>query len=156
MSTAAATIRKAIAADVPKIVELVDAAYAPYVARLGKKPGPMLDDYAARVAAGEAWVAIIDGAILGVLVIIDEQARFLLDNVAVQPSVAKRGLGRRLVSFAEEEALRRGASALDLYTHALMSENIALYGRLGYVEVGRVHEKGFDRVYMRKRICGSS
>jgi hypothetical protein len=31
-----------------------------------------------------------------------------------------------------------------------MVENIALYQRLGFVEIARVQEKGFDRVYMAK------
>jgi len=33
-----------------------------------------------------------------------------------------------------------------------MTENIALYRRIGYSETGRVNEKGFDRVYMAKRL----
>jgi glutathione S-transferase len=33
-----------------------------------------------------------------------------------------------------------------------MTENIALYRRAGYVETHRVSEKGFDRVYMTKRL----
>jgi hypothetical protein len=33
-----------------------------------------------------------------------------------------------------------------------MVENIALYRRLGFVETSRVHEKGFARVYMTKRL----
>ena len=41
-------------------------------------------------------------------------------------------------------------AGLDLYTHALMVENIAWYRRRGYLEPARVREKGFDRVYMRK------
>ena len=39
-----------------------------------------------------------------------------------------------------------------LHTHVLMVENIALYTRLGFVESGRVHEKGVARVYMVKRL----
>jgi hypothetical protein len=35
-----------------------------------------------------------------------------------------------------------------------MTENIALYGRIGYVETARVTEKGFDRVYMTKHLPG--
>ncbi len=31
-----------------------------------------------------------------------------------------------------------------------MTENIALYGRLGFRGTGRVNEKGFERVYMAK------
>jgi hypothetical protein len=33
-----------------------------------------------------------------------------------------------------------------------MTENIALYSRIGYVETRRVTEKGYDRVYMTKRV----
>lgn len=31
-----------------------------------------------------------------------------------------------------------------------MTENIALYTRLGFKETGRICEKGFERVYMAK------
>ena len=43
-------IRAATAADVPAIVDVVDRAYRHYIARIGKPPGPMLDDYAAGVS----------------------------------------------------------------------------------------------------------
>jgi hypothetical protein len=33
-----------------------------------------------------------------------------------------------------------------------MTENLALYSRLGYVETHRGEEKGFPRVYMAKRL----
>ena len=38
------------------IRSLVRRAYAIYVPRMGKEPGPMLDDYGARVAEGSAEV----------------------------------------------------------------------------------------------------
>jgi hypothetical protein len=49
-------IRAATAADVPAVTEIVDEAYRHYIARMGKPPGPMLDDYAARVLEGVVWV----------------------------------------------------------------------------------------------------
>ena len=49
-------IRPATAADVPAIAEIVDQAYRHYIDRIGKPPGPMLDDYAARVSEGAVWV----------------------------------------------------------------------------------------------------
>ena len=145
-------IRPARPDDLPAIVALVEDAYEPYVARLGRKPGPMLDDYAARIASGEAWVVIDGGAIVGLVVVIEAAGRVLRDNVAVAPHLHGQGLGRRLVAFAEALAARRGHAALELYTHVLMTENVALYGRLGFVETARVREKGFDRVYMTKRL----
>ena len=33
-----------------------------------------------------------------------------------------------------------------------MAENVALYWHLGCVEIGRIHDKGFERVYMAKPI----
>jgi ribosomal protein S18 acetylase RimI-like enzyme len=112
----------------------------------------MLDDYAARVARGEAWVLEEDGAVVGLLVLEDRPDGLLLDNVAVAPAAHGRGLGRALIAFAEAEARRRGFLALRLYTHALMTENQALYRHLGFVETGRGTQDGFDRVFMAKRL----
>jgi hypothetical protein len=33
-----------------------------------------------------------------------------------------------------------------------MTENVALYPRLGYSEVGRGRDAGYDRVYFRKDV----
>ena len=33
-----------------------------------------------------------------------------------------------------------------------MTENVERYPKLGYVEVGRGHEHGFDRVFFEKRL----
>jgi len=131
---------------------LVRRAYVIYVPRMGKEPGPMLDDYAARVAEGAAYVLERDGAICGALVLLDFPGYLLLDNIAVDPSCQGQGLGRILIAFAEGEALRRGHREIRLYTHETMTENIAMYPRLGYEETHRVTEKGYARVYMRKRV----
>jgi ribosomal protein S18 acetylase RimI-like enzyme len=76
----------------------------------------------------------------------------LLDNIAVLPDSQRMGLGRQLISFAETEARRLGFSEVRLYTHQKMTENIALYTRLGFIEIGRGHESGYDRVFMTKRL----
>ncbi len=143
-------IRPAEPGEAVVLRDLVHAAYGHYVARIGKPPGPMLDDYAARIAAGQAWVLEDAGRIAGVLVLEEQADAFLLDNIAVRPECQGAGHGRALMAFAEAEARRRGWREIRLYTHALMTENQALYRRLGYVETGRVAEKGFDRVYMAK------
>jgi ribosomal protein S18 acetylase RimI-like enzyme len=142
-------IRPAVVGDAEAVREVVHAAYAHYVARIGKPPGPMLDDYARRIADGQAWVLEDAGRIVGVLVLEEQTDTLLLDNIAVRPECQGAGHGRALMAFATAEARRRGFPAIRLYTHVLMTENQALYRRLGYVETGRATEKGFDRVYMQ-------
>jgi GNAT superfamily N-acetyltransferase len=71
----------------------------------------------------------------------------------VAPDRQGRGIGRTLLDFAEAEAVRCGWGTITLYTHALMVENLAIYAARGYVERERRREKGFDRVYMEKRVC---
>ncbi|HZH52806.1 MAG TPA: GNAT family N-acetyltransferase [Microvirga sp.] len=149
-------IRSATPTDLREIEAVVRAAYSPYVARIGKEPGPMLDDYASLVDQGRVHV-LDDGGVAGVLVLIPEREAMLLDNVAVRPEAQGKGYGRRLLAFAEDEARRHGLSRVRLYTHVLMVENLGLYSSLGYVETHRGEQNGYARVFMEKslRIDGS-
>ena len=143
-------IRLAEPADRDAIEAIVRAAYEIYIPRMGKPPGPMLDDYAARIAAGEAFVLEAESGIAGLLVLIDQADALLLDNLAVAPWAQGRGIGRRLSAFAEAEARRRGYREIVLYTHETMTENVALYERLGYQVTGRGEQAGYSRVFMSK------
>jgi ribosomal protein S18 acetylase RimI-like enzyme len=142
-------IRPADAADLPAVQRIVAAAYTKYIARIGKPPGPMLDDYAALIRGHNVWV--IGQPIRGAIVLLAEDDHLLLDNVAVDPAAQGQGVGRALIAFAEAEARRRGYAELRLYTHETMTENIALYSRTGWTETGRAEQNGFARVFFRKR-----
>jgi GNAT superfamily N-acetyltransferase len=143
--------RLAAPSDLSQVENVVRAAYSGYIPRIGREPGPMLDDYASLIDGGQVHV-LEDGEIVGVLVLVPEPDTMLLDNVAIAPSAQGRGYGRVLLDFAEQEARRQGYGAIRLYTNALMAENLTLYPRLGYVETHRGQEKGFSRVYMTKRL----
>lgn len=143
-------VRPAEVADLCAVERIVSDAYRAYIERIGKPPGPMLDDYSAHVRNRAAWVAEIADKIVGVLILIDEADRLLLDNVAVDPGHHGRGIGRSLLNFAEQEAVRRGYREITLYTHAKMSENLAMYPALGWEETGRREQNGYQRVFFRK------
>ncbi len=145
-------IRLATQTDRPDIEELVHAAYAHYVPRIGREPGPMLDDYAVLIEAARVHVLERQGVIQGVLVLIPEQNAMLLDNVAVASRARGSGVGRQLLEFAEQAAAEAGYRSIRLYTNEAMTENITLYTRIGYVETHRATEKGLRRVYMLKPI----
>jgi GNAT superfamily N-acetyltransferase len=147
------TIRCAETAEAGAVAALVERAYAPWVAVIGRRPAPMDDDYAARCAAGQAFVLERDGALAGVLVLEDAADHLWLDNVAVAPDRQGEGIGGALLDFAEAEARRRGFREIRLLTHRMMLSNIAIYARRGYAETSRRTEEGFARVFMTKRIA---
>jgi N-acetylglutamate synthase-like GNAT family acetyltransferase len=146
------TIRKATVADAVDMAACVNAAYEHYVARMQQTPGPMLDDYAIAAQHPGAFVAVQDGSVVGILVLIEDPERMLLDNIAVYPRAQVTGLGRALLMHADAHTLARGYSELWLYTHEQMHENIEMYSRAGFIETHRLNEKGFARVYMCKRL----
>lgn len=143
-------LRLATPLDIPAIQRIVRGAYSPYIARIGREPGPMSDDYAALIEAQCVQVLERDGAIDGLLVLIPETETLLLDNVAVSPHAQGLGLGRTLMAIAEQTALDLGYCSIRLYTNEAMVENLAIYQRLGYVETHRGAENGLKRVYMCK------
>jgi ribosomal protein S18 acetylase RimI-like enzyme len=144
------SLRPATGADVPKVAALVNDAYGHYVERIGILPRPLIDDYAEVIASRRVTIAEHHGAIVGVIVLTVDDEGFLIDNVAVDPSLRGRGLGRALLEFAESEARRAGFDSIYLYTHEKMAENLALYSRFGYVEYDRRSQGEFSLVYMRK------
>ncbi len=148
-------IQLAVADDEADIRRCASEAYGHYVAAIGRKPAPMLADYAQAIAAGEAYVARDEqGDFLGFIVFRPEGGHVLLENVAVLPSVAGRGIGKALIGFCEAAARRQGFCAVRLYTNEKMTDNLAIYPRLGYVEVDRRTEDGFHRVYFEKSLAG--
>ncbi|MDZ5662721.1 GNAT family N-acetyltransferase [Nocardioides sp. S-58] len=152
--TAGTELRRATAADVPALQQIAEAAYSPYVARMGGlRPGPMETDYAGAVEGSEAWVATVDGEVVGFLILVPEPDTMLLENVAVPPDHHGRGHGRRLLDLAESRALAHGLHRIRLYTHETMLENQRLYTRLGYTETHRTTEHGFTRVFYEKPLA---
>ncbi|KNX77078.1 GNAT family acetyltransferase [Pseudomonas sp. 250J] len=149
---AAIRLRRAMPDDADEVAVLVAEAYSPYIARIGRVPAPMLDDYRQVVQDDEVFVAIQDTRIVGVLVLRQEGSVMLLVNVAVLPDCKGQGIGRRLMAFCEEHARATGCMAVRLYTHERMVENIEIYRKAGYRETHRATEDGFARLFMKKTI----
>ena len=145
-------LRPATEADVPRLTELVQAAYGHYVERLGGLPRPMTDDYAEVVRSFRVTVAECEGEIVGLIVLGVDTEGFLVDNVAVDPSQQGRGVGKALLEHAEDAARRAGFDSIYLYTHERMTENLALYSRIGYVEYDRRAQGDAFLVYLRKQL----
>lgn len=146
-------LRRAVPADANAVAALVQLAYEHYVERIGVTPAPMLDDYARVIGEHEAWVLEEDESLVAALVLVPMSDHLFVDNVAVHPACQGRGIGRALLDLAEGRARELGVSELRLYTNALMTDNVALYGRLGWEETERRRDGDYDRVFMRKFVA---
>lgn len=138
--------------DLPEIVRCVRAAYEPYVSLMDREPAPMTDDYAPLVRAGDVRVAVAaaGSAVVGVLVCRLASDHVFVDNVAVSPAAQGTGVGRTLLALADDDARRAGVGEVRLYTNEVMTQNLEMYPRLGFVETHRQREAGFARVYFTK------
>ncbi len=139
-------------ADEAGVVECVNAAYQIHVAAIGKKPAPMLADYAQLIRDGLVRVAVSDDAVVGVIVMWPEEDHLYVDNVAVLPSAQGRGIGAALLQVADVTARENRHAEIRLYTNAAMTANLDYYPRRGFTETHRAIEDGYNRVYFSKRL----
>jgi GNAT superfamily N-acetyltransferase len=94
--------------------------------------------FAEAVRQGHLWVALAGDAPVGfalVKMLADDLPH--LDEVDVEPSHGRRGLGTALVRAACEWATASGFSMLTLTTFRAVPWNQAFYARLGFVEIPR-------------------
>jgi len=145
-------IRLAVAQDVAAVTDCVCQAFIHYIPRIGKQPGPMLDDYQMLVEHSAVWVAGQQADILGVLVLSETDEGFCIETIAVRPGAQGLGIGRKLLSHAEGIAKQSGHSSIYLSTHRLMHESQLVYAHVGYVEFDRRMVKGYDRIFVRKQL----
>ena len=145
-------IREATASDVDAVKACVVAAFDIYTKRIGKPPAPMLLDFPAEIEARHVWLAESHREVVGVLMQYETTQGFYIDTVAVYPHLQGTGIGKALLQFAEQEALRRGYDSIYLCTNAKMTENQIFYPRIGYVEYERKFDDGYDRIFYRKQL----
>jgi GNAT superfamily N-acetyltransferase len=134
------------------LTALVDAAYRPWIERIRAIPRPMKDDYAEVVRTRRVTVAECGGEIVGLIVLDVSEGTFLIENVAVHPDHRGTGIGRTLLEHAEHAALDDGHGTVYLYTNERMTENLELYGRIGYVEYDRRRVGTAGVVYLCKQL----
>jgi len=114
---------------------------------------PMAADWTRLLTEQEIW--IVDGPAGDAVasLALDVQAgHVMVWSVAVAPAHQRRGLGRRLMAFAEARARELQRPELRLFTNARMESNIALYRRLGYSETRREQLPDRVLVHMSKAV----
>lgn len=150
--TTSVVYRRAGPADAPGMEQVAHTAYGIYVDRIGRPPAPMAANYERIVSQTDAWVALVDGAVAGLMILAPSRNHLLIENVAVLPSAQGRGIGLNLLRLAEQCAAALGLHELRLYTNEAMIENLAFYPRRGYTETHRASVDGYRRVYFTKHL----
>lgn len=143
-------LRRAHASDAVSITACAIEAFRHYIPRLGLTPIPMTKDYGAAIANAQVWVATQQDEVVAALVLDITDEGFLVDVIAVRPAHQGTGVGRALLELAEREALRQDHDSIYLFTNEKMTENRALYERIGYVEYKRLALAERTRVFLRK------
>jgi GNAT superfamily N-acetyltransferase len=130
------TIRAAAPADVPALADLEVRAGEPFrsigLGAVADSPPPEPDGLLAHVHAGTAWVAELDGSVVGYAIagVVDGDGH--IDQVSVLPEVQGRGIGRSLVQAVLDWSRREGHHAVTLTTFMDVPWNGPWYERLGF------------------------
>lgn len=142
----------ATAEDAEAIRSLTREAYSKWVPVIGCEPLPMIADYTEAVQKHRIDLLYLDGKLVALIEMVPQADHLLIENVAVSPAFQRRGLGRKLLTHAEQVAALLGLSVIKLYTNRLFTENLRLYQKFGY-EVDREEEfRGRFVVHMSKPV----
>jgi GNAT superfamily N-acetyltransferase len=110
-------------------------------------------DRLARVSGDEdyaAYVAEVDGAVAGFLGLQrgwayeHERPYARIITLVVDAEVRRRGVGARLVEFADEWARERGAFALMLNTNVRREEAHRFYESMGFSRTGYRYARAYE------------
>ncbi len=141
---------------------------APSLRRMREEAGWDVEKVPAWIAAslsGErpTWVAELGGETVAMvsleltdldLEVADGRAIAAVTSLSVLASAARRGIGRALTVFAEEQARARGVRVLTLNTRPTNAAAIALYEGLGYRR-WKEQERSWGRaLFLRKALAG--
>lgn len=150
------TIRLATADDYQAVEDCVKAAFTKWIDIIGMKPMALTADYHDFIKRNVTYV--IDGnkagELAGLLIIYPVDNALYVDTIGVNPTYQQHGLGRRLLTYAEEKAREAELNKMTLVTNALQVSNQEYYRKFGYVETHRESlEPGRVGVWMAKTLA---
>jgi len=144
-TASALTIRPATPADIPALVEMINAAFSIETFLEGTRTDP--DRLASSMGKGRILLAEdCAGQVLASVYTELRAGRGYMGMLAVSPSLQGTGLARRIVEAAEDHFRRHSCVAVDISVLSLRPELLPIYRRFGFVETG-TEEFGFARTF---------
>ncbi len=128
-------VRLATPADRPRLVELINSAFA--IERFIEGTRTSDDDLTGLMAKGSFLIAEDNaGRLLASVYVERRGARGYLGMLSVAPAHQGNGLSRHVVEAAEEHLREQGCEAVDITVLSLRPELLPIYRRFGYEEIG--------------------
>ncbi len=113
--------------------------------------GPV-DETALRPPAGVLLVARLHGVPVGCGALVHTAKLTKVKRMWVDRSVRGLGVGRRLLTALEDEAIRAGVTTLGLETNRALPEAIAMYASAGYQEVEPFDDEPYAHHWFTKSL----
>jgi ribosomal protein S18 acetylase RimI-like enzyme len=156
-------ISKATRADITSIMELIHQAVLEMHRRQlyqWNENYPNIDIITEDITAGSLYKVTADDKIAGIVVLNEKQSPeyssltwesnrekyLVVHRLCIHPDFQGKGLAKKLMSFAEEHAVKHNYSSIRLDTFTLNQKAMRLYDSLKYRRVGTVafREKTFQ------------
>ncbi|MBW6423620.1 GNAT family N-acetyltransferase [Rhizobium sp. XQZ8] len=102
-----------------------------------------------------AFAALEEGKLAGCVFCKPEPGFLYIGKLAISPAWQGKGIGRKLLSFAEEVAREKGLPVLRLETRIELTANHATFARWGFEKTAENSHAGFTRITsieMQKRL----
>jgi GNAT superfamily N-acetyltransferase len=101
-----------------------------------------VEELSAAMAGGRLWVALDDDRPVGFAIVelLDDGLPHL-EEIDVDPSHGRRGLGARLVRAVCDWTAERGYAELTLTTHRAVSFNLPFYAKMGFELVSETEQR---------------
>jgi putative acetyltransferase len=156
-------IREARDEDAGQLIDLIERCYAEYEGCVLDVDGeaPELRAIATYHAkhGGRFWVAETTGQLVACagLVMGAEPGVMEMKKIYVAKDARQMGLGSRLCSLVEAEAMSRGATTLELWSDTRFLDAHRLYERRGYVrgpKTRELHDKSHSVEYYYRKALG--
>ncbi len=112
-----------------------------------------------RAKAGEeaCVIAMSDEKLVGCIFAAERDDHFYVGKLAVDPGSQSRGIARALMAAIEAHVVRAGKPSIELQTRIELTDNHAVFRKLGFIETARTAHAGYDRptsITYRKTIAG--
>jgi N-acetylglutamate synthase-like GNAT family acetyltransferase len=100
---------------------------------------------AADATDGALLLARSGSTLVGCVFVHPKEDALYIGKLAVQPRMHGRGIGKALVGAARAEARMLGLKALELQTRIELTENHAVFIKMGFVKTGETTHQGYAR-----------